>query len=226
MTVSAPEKTQAFDSAEMGALAHLYRAEVYRSTVWRTRLDNTTNWAVVITGAALSITFSNAEASPLPLVIAGLLLMIFVLLEGRRYRYFYVFRARARIMETGLYCPILEGKGTKTNGWNLLLSRNYRDLRPQIGLARAIGRRLRRTYAWILIIQAVAYYSKLIIHPVPITSFNDLWARAAVGPIPGVIIVGAGAAFHISWILFAVLTLRRDRLDWAMRGSRNDQGED
>ena len=33
----------AFDSAEMGAIAHLYRGEVYRSTIWRTRLDNTTN---------------------------------------------------------------------------------------------------------------------------------------------------------------------------------------
>ena len=43
-----------FSAAEIGALAHLYRGEVYRSTIWRTRLDNTTNWAVVTTGIALS----------------------------------------------------------------------------------------------------------------------------------------------------------------------------
>ena len=36
-----------FGPAELGALARLYRGEVYRSTVWRTRLDATTNWAVV-----------------------------------------------------------------------------------------------------------------------------------------------------------------------------------
>src|SRR6516164_3699926 len=36
----------AFTAAEVGALAHLYRGEPYRSTVWRTRLDATTNWAV------------------------------------------------------------------------------------------------------------------------------------------------------------------------------------
>ena len=35
------------DAAEIGALAHLWRGEVYRSTVWRVRFDNTTNWAVV-----------------------------------------------------------------------------------------------------------------------------------------------------------------------------------
>jgi uncharacterized membrane protein len=37
-----------FSAAELGALAHLYRGELYRSKVWRQRLDATTNWAVVI----------------------------------------------------------------------------------------------------------------------------------------------------------------------------------
>ena len=53
-----------FSPAVIGALAHLYRGEVYRSTVWRNRLDATTNWAVVATGIALSVTFSSASASP------------------------------------------------------------------------------------------------------------------------------------------------------------------
>ena len=64
-TVRKPE----FTAAEIGALAHLYRGEVYRSTVWRTRLDSSTNWAVVTTGIALSATYSSAEASPLPMVL-------------------------------------------------------------------------------------------------------------------------------------------------------------
>jgi uncharacterized membrane protein len=34
-----------FSPAELAVIAHLYRGEVYRSTVWRTRLDATTNWA-------------------------------------------------------------------------------------------------------------------------------------------------------------------------------------
>jgi Predicted integral membrane protein (DUF2270) len=85
-----------FTAAEIGALAHLYRGEVYRSTVWRTRLDSSTNWAVVTTGIALSATYSSAEASPLPLVLVGLLVAVFLLFEARRYRYFNVWRARAR----------------------------------------------------------------------------------------------------------------------------------
>ena len=88
-----------FDAATIGALAHLYRGEVYRSTIWRTRLDNTTNWAVVTLGIALSVTFSSPQASPLPLLLAGVLCIIFLIFEARRYRYFNVWRARARWME-------------------------------------------------------------------------------------------------------------------------------
>ena len=58
-----PGATREFNAAEIGALAHLYRGEVYRSTVWRTRLDNTTNWAVAGLGLAMSIAFSRTEAS-------------------------------------------------------------------------------------------------------------------------------------------------------------------
>jgi uncharacterized membrane protein len=56
MSVTASSETHrqhTFDAAEMGAIAHLYRGEVYRSTIWRTRLDNTTNWAIVTMGIAM-----------------------------------------------------------------------------------------------------------------------------------------------------------------------------
>src|SRR6476660_10111302 len=88
-----------FDAAAIGALAHLYRGEVYRSTMWRTRLDATTNWAVLTLGIALSVTFSPQNASPLPLLLAGILCIVFLIFEARRYRYFNVWRARARWME-------------------------------------------------------------------------------------------------------------------------------
>jgi uncharacterized membrane protein len=64
-------------------LAHLYGGEMYSSKVWRTRLDATTNWAVATTGIALSVAFSNAGNSPLPLVLA-----------------------HARLMEVSMYGPL------------------------------------------------------------------------------------------------------------------------
>src|SRR6202051_4961057 len=74
-------KSPTFNQAEIGALAHLYRGELYRSTVWRTRLDASTNWAVVSTGLALSLTYSSETASPLPLVLVGLLVAVFLSIE-------------------------------------------------------------------------------------------------------------------------------------------------
>ena len=44
--------------------AHLYGGEMYRSKVWRTRLDATTNWAVATTGIALSVAFSMPGTRP------------------------------------------------------------------------------------------------------------------------------------------------------------------
>ena len=125
-----------FSAAEIGAIAHLYRGEVYRSTVWRTRLDSSTNWAVVTTGIALSATFSNAEAPPLPMVLVGLLVSVFLLFEARRYRYFNVWRARARLPETDFYGPMIEGEAIRLDsGWTELLANDYRDPRSLGDLA-------------------------------------------------------------------------------------------
>jgi uncharacterized membrane protein len=198
-----------FTAAEIGALAHLYRGEVYRSTVWRTRLDSSTNWAVVTTGIALSATYSSAEASPLPMVLVGLLVTVFLLFEARRYRYFNVWRARARLLETDFYAPMIRGEGAVAGAdWAELLANDYRNPRYHISYSRAIGRRLRRTYAWIFVIQAIAYYGKLAIHPVPLVTWSEIWQRAAIGPIPGGWVVAAGVLFHGGWAVFALLTWR------------------
>src|SRR3984957_17139327 len=198
-----------YSAAEIGALANLYRGEVYRSTVWRTRLDSTTNWAVVTTGIALSATFSSAEASPLPMVLVGLIVTVFLLFEARRYRYFNVWRARARLLETDFFAPMISGEGIRSDsGWTALLAKDYRDPRYHISLTRAIGRRLRRTYGWIFVIQAIAYYGKLAIHPWPLSSLAELWERAAIGPGPGGVVIAAGVLFHGGWAVFAVATLR------------------
>jgi uncharacterized membrane protein len=201
-----------FDTAELGALAHLYRGEVYRSTLWRTRLDHTTNWAVVTTGLALSLTFSSTGASPLPLILVGLLVVVFLVFEARRYRYFNVWRARCRLMETDLYAPLLRGEGVRADGkWNALLASDYERPNFHISQARAIGRRLRKNYAYILSVQAVAYYGKLAIHPVAAAGWDDVFERAAIGPIPGEAVVVAGIVFHGAWIVVALATLRIER---------------
>jgi uncharacterized membrane protein len=214
-TDSSPRRN--YDPAEMGAIAHLYRGEVYRSTIWRTRLDNTTNWAIVTMGIALSTTFSSPQASPLPLVLVGLLLAVFLAMEARRYRYFNVWRARARWLEKNFYAPMITGEA-QNDGWQAILARDYTAPRHHISFARAAGRRLRRNYAGILVIQAVAYYGKIAIHPTPAASLAEFVDRAAVGPLPGWIVLIMGFAYDFGWVAFALGTLWLDQRE---RGAKS-----
>jgi hypothetical protein len=46
-----------------------------------------------------------------------------------------------------------------------------------------------------------------------------LWTRAAVGPIAGEVVVAAGVLFHLGWIVFGYVSLRRDQRSWRLRQS-------
>ncbi|MBA5779063.1 DUF2270 domain-containing protein [Stappia sp. F7233] len=214
-----------FTSAELGAVAHLYRAEVYRSTIWRTRLDTTTNWAVVTLGVALSITFSSPNASPLPLVLVGILIMLFLVLEARRYRYFNVWRARARWMEKHLYAPMLDdGDLHMEENWQKVLAHDYWHPHYHISFLTAVGRRIRRNYLWILLIQSVAYVGKLIVHPTALESLEQFWRRADVGPIPGEVMVAMGLLYVVAWLGIAVWSEWHDRIRFGRTPSTSGMG--
>jgi len=107
---------------------------------------------------------------------------------------------------------MLRGEGVTMNGkWNTLLADDYALPHFHISLARSIGRRLRKNYAYILAVQAVAYFGKLAIHPTAVTSFAEFLERAAIGPLPGWLVVLIGVTFHGAWIALAFFTLRIER---------------
>jgi uncharacterized membrane protein len=197
-----------FTAAELGALAHLYRGDLYQTNVWRSRLDATTNWAVVTTGITLSVTFSSAEASPVPILLASWIVAAFLFLEARRYQFYDIFRIRLKVLEINLYAPMLEGRGLRIdNRWNQALADSYRDWSFHIRFLEALGFRLRRHYAWLFIIHVACYARKIIVHPTPLESLSMLWPRVAMGPISGGLVLVLVALFHGAWIVIAVLTM-------------------
>ena len=225
MLKTAETPIQELNPAEIGAIAHLYRGEIYRSTIWRTRLDNTTNWSIVTLGIALSSTYSSREASPLPLILIGMLLAVFLGLEARRYRYFNVWRARARFIETHWYAQILNGKrGSEDTGWRSVLAEDYLHPQHHISFLRAAGRRIRRTYIWIIGIQTSAYLGKIAIHPEVANHFDEFVDRAAIGPIPGWVVLFCGLIYNLCWIVIAVDTYFADRRAHANRPSSAAMG--
>jgi uncharacterized membrane protein len=210
-----------FSAAEIGALAHLYRGEVYRSTVWRTRLDTTTNWSVVTLGVALSITYSAPEASPLPLVLVGVLIMLFLTLEARRYRFFNVWRARARWIERHFYVPMLMDGDLHTEvGWQATLAEDYRNPQYHVSYLVAVARRVRSNYLWILLIQTLAYTGKLMVHPRPVASFGEFVARADIGPVPGALVLLAGTVYISTGVGLVLWVNGIDRKRARERGGR------
>ena len=198
-------------SAEITALSHLYRGEVYRSTHWRTRLDTTTNWAVVSLGIALSITFAAPESSPVPLVLVGILIVSFLMLEARRYRYFNLWRARCRWMENHFFAPMLhDGDLHLEENWQQTLAEDYWVPKFHVSMAVAVGHRIRRNYLWILMIQAVAYAGKLAVHPSAAQNIDQVFQRAEVGPVPGQLMIGLGLLYVTGWSGVAIWSYFHD----------------
>jgi uncharacterized membrane protein len=131
-------------------------------------------------------------------------------MEARRYRYFNVWRARARWREVNFYAPIVAGVA-RENDWQAMLAHDYTTPRHHISFVRAVGRRLRRNYVWILLVQAIAYYGKIAIHPTAATSLAEFSDRAAVGPIPGWFVLLVGVAYNLGWLGFALGTMWLDQ---------------
>jgi uncharacterized membrane protein len=68
------------------AMTHLFLAEISRANTWRQRLDSTTYWAVLTTGASISFVFTEALADHSVIFINALLVTLFLFIEARRYR--------------------------------------------------------------------------------------------------------------------------------------------
>jgi len=212
------------NASEITAVAHLYRGEVYRSTIWRTRLDTTTNWAVVTLGVALSISFSSPESSPLPLVLVGVLILFFLMLEARRYRYFNVWRARCRWLENHFYAPMLDdGDLHLEENWQKTLAADYLRPKYHVSFMTAVGRRIRSNYLWILLIQSIAFAGKLAVHPTAVESWAEAVDRADVGPIPGEALIAGGVIYLLSSATIAIWSLVMDiRRSMARGRARSD----
>ncbi len=193
--------------------------------MWRTRLDNTTNWAVVTLGVALSISYASPDASPLPLVLVGILIILFLMLEARRYRYFNVWRARARWMEVNFYVPLLrDGNLRLEENWQRTLAGDYEFPAYHVSSLAAIGRRIRRNYLWILVIQSLAYVGKLVVHPFPVRTAEELLLRADIGPIPGAVVLLVGAVYLTSWVWIALWSMRSDAARTRIRSPGSSMG--
>jgi uncharacterized membrane protein len=193
------------------AIVHFYRGEVQRSNTWRNRLDTTTNWAVLTAGATLSFAFSSSGNPHFVILINSLLVLFFLLMEARRYRYYELWSNRVRVIETGYFARMLSPDGgidTSDRQWAEMLSNDLLAPHFTISEWEAIGRRLRRNYLWLFSLLALSWNLKVYLHPTPAQNFQIFIDRATIGVMPGALVFSVGVLFNMVIFVFALATLR------------------
>jgi uncharacterized membrane protein len=202
-TPSLPDIAQKLDlehinrSEFVTAMVHLYRGELGEATAWRSRIDTTTNWAVVLSATALSFVFSDKSNDRHVLVlIISLFCTFLMLMEARRYRFFDIWRSRARMIEINFYRPMLDGSKAAMPEWADILAHDMEWPHFHMPWWEAVGRRLRRNYQWIYFILLGSWVVVLMSHPTSTTSLTEIVSRASVGPFSGQIIIAGVLVFY------------------------------
>jgi uncharacterized membrane protein len=181
------ELDQLSRSEFVNALAHLYRGELGEATAWRGRIDTTSHWAIVMSATALSFVFSDKAIERHVLIPIITLFCTFLLaMEARRYRFYDIWRSRARMIEINFYRPLLSGRKPTTADWADRLAQDMEWPRFHMPWWEAMGRRLRRNYVGIYGVLLGSWFIVLMTHPTPTTSLTEIIARASIGPISGI----------------------------------------
>lgn len=178
------------------AMVHFYRGELGRSNTWRARLDNTTNWAVITTGAAISFALTDPNNHFGVIILNTLLVTLFLWIEARRYRYYELWSRRVRLMETDFFAAMLVPPFAPSPEWAENLAETLLNPEFPISMWEAFGRRYRRNYVWIYIILGLAWALKSYLHPTPAASWAEFMAHSAIGPIPGWVVLTAGLIYN------------------------------
>jgi uncharacterized membrane protein len=188
------------------AMVHYYRAEIQRSNVWRQRLDTTTNWAVVTTGAAISFALSSPNNHFGLIILNTMLVTLFLWMEARRYRYYELWSHRARLMETDFFAHMLVPPFGPSSDWAENLAESLLQPDFPISMWEAFGRRLRRNYLWIFLILGAAWLLKTYLHPTPALDLAEFARRSALGQIPGWAVIGLGVIYNGVLFVLGIFT--------------------
>ncbi|HZY68769.1 MAG TPA: DUF2270 domain-containing protein [Devosia sp.] len=201
------------------AMVHYYRAEVARMSSWRDRLDRTSNWAITVVAALLSVSLSTPTAHQGVLLFAMLLVSLLLYVEARRYRFYDVYRMRVRQFERHYFAPTFSATATDPGRapWLDALSEDLRHPRFRVDLPTALTRRLKRNYVWMYLILLLGWVLKitsprLTTDGAPLDtaiSFGSIIDNAALGPLTGWVVIPLVGIFYVVLVVVSFRTHRR-----------------
>jgi uncharacterized membrane protein len=165
-------------------MAQLFRGELSRSDTWRSRLDTTTNWALTTTAAVISFGFASRETSHVVFLVGIWMVVSFLLIEARRYRYYDLWIRRVRLLEDGYWAPMLRREPVDMDAIRELALQMERP-QIQLSLFSALATRLKRAYGPILLVLEMTWLVKVSSYPESVRTLEELVERAHVGFVPG-----------------------------------------
>lgn len=185
-------------------------------------MDRTTNWSVVIVAAVVTWAFSNPSRNHIVLLFGFFLVLVFLIMESRRYRFYDLWRARIRMLEEYFISNKISKSIEKPKDidWKKMLASDLKDPRFKVSFFEAVTRRLRRIYIWIFLIVYSAWIGKLVLHPELAETIGGMVLRARIGLFSG------GFVFTFVNLVFALLLIiTAYGLKIEIKGERKAKGE-
>lgn len=144
------------------AIIHFYRGELHRSTEWRLRLDNTTNWAIISVMALVTFSLGDQSHSHVGILAGMALVFTFLTIEARRFRFFDVWRSRTRLLEENFIGPIVRRDlRSPIEDWGRLIANDLIWPKFRISWHQALKARLLRNYFPLFVLMLLSWILKV-----------------------------------------------------------------
>lgn len=146
----------------ISTMVHFYRGELHRSTEWRLRLDNTTNWAILSVMGLVTFSLGEASHSHIGILAGMALVFTFLTIEARRFRFFDVWRNRTRMLEENFIGPIVRRDlKSPIEDWGRMIAQDLIWPRFRITWHQALKARLVRNYLSLFVLLLVCWILKI-----------------------------------------------------------------
>lgn len=156
------EDSQLTRAEYITTIIHFYRGELHRSTEWRLRLDNTTNWAIISVMALVTFSLGDPSHSHVGILAGMALVFTFLTIEARRFRFFDVWRSRTRLLEENFIGPIVRRDlRSPIEDWGRLIANDLIWPKFRISWHQAMKARLLRNYFPLFVLMLLSWILKV-----------------------------------------------------------------
>jgi len=205
------------------AMVHLYRGEMQRTTVWRSRLDTTSNWAILLSTGMTTFALGSPNIPHFILLLGLALIGICIFIEARRLRHLLHSKWRLHMLEAHYFggwlrAPSSDGKAS----WREELAKDLERPCLTTGTFMALRMRLRSNYLLLVYFVSSVWLAKLFVHPLSAADVYEFYARMAVGELlPSWFVAATAGVFVLAATILVIRTPSAETVDWTAMPERS-----